>query len=156
MPPKPTPDGYHSITPYLSITGAARALEFYTQAFGAQERFHMEMPDGRLGHAELQIGDSVLMLADACPEIDFPSASEIGGTAVGIHLYVEDVDAVFAQALQAGATELQPVADQFYGDRTGTLRDPFGHMWFLATHKEDLTPEELRARAESMNAQLET
>ncbi len=156
MPTKPIPDAYHSITPYLSIDGAARAIEFYQQAFGATERMRMEMPDGRLGHAELQIGDSVVMLADGCGEIGFPTATELGGTAVGIHLYVEDVDAVFTGALDAGATELRPLADQFYGDRTGTLRDPFGHMWFLATHKDDLTPEELYARAEALHAQPET
>ena len=144
---KAIPDGYHTITPYLSIKGAAKALAFYKSAFGAEELVRMDMPDGRIGHAELQIGDSRIMLADEFPEMDFRSPRSIGGTPVHIHLYVEDVDAVVGRALASGAKVLRPVQDQFYGDRSGSVIDPYGHVWHVATHKEDLSMDELRRRA---------
>ncbi|NOT32119.1 MAG: VOC family protein [Planctomycetes bacterium] len=143
---KPIPDGYHAITPYLIVRGAARALEFYAQAFGATERFRLAMGGGKLGHAEIQIGDSIVMLADEFPEMDFRSPQAYGGTPVSLVLYVEDVDARVAQAVAAGAKLIRPVKDQFYGDRSGTVLDPFGHQWTLTTHKEDLTPEEISKR----------
>lgn len=152
MPVQPVPEGYHSVTPYLSIRGAAKALDFYQKAFNAIERFRLPMPNGDIGHAEIQIGDSVIMLADGCDEFDFRSPDLVGGTSVGIHLYVNDVDALFEQAIAAGASTVKPVEDQFYGDRSGTLKDPFGHVWFLATHKEDLTPEEIDQRAAALFA----
>ena len=144
---KPIPDGYHAVTPYLIVKGAARAIEFYEVAFGARELFRMPRPDGRVGHAELQIGDSRLMLADEHPEIGARSPQSIGGSPVTIHLYVPDVDATVARAVAAGARLDRPVADQFYGDRNGGLTDPFGHVWFVATHKEDVAPDELERRA---------
>jgi len=144
---KPIPDGYHAVTPYLIVKGAARAIEFYEVAFGARELFRMPQPDGRVGHAELQIGDSRLMLADEHPEIGARSPQSIGGSPVTIHLYVPDVDATVARAVAAGARLDRPVADQFYGDRNGGLTDPFGHVWFVATHKEDVAPDELERRA---------
>jgi PhnB protein len=146
-PVKPIPDGYHAVTPYLHVKGAARALEFYERAFGAKVLFRMDQPDGRIGHAELQLGDSRVMLADEFPEMGVRSPQTIGGTPVTIHLYVEDVDATVARALAAGATLTRPVADQFYGDRNGGLTDPFGHVWFVATHVEDVDAEELSRRA---------
>jgi len=151
MAAKPIPEGQHSITPYLGIKDAAKAIEFYKQAFGAVEMFRLEGPDGRVGHAELKIGDSSLMLADPCDmEGGLTSSQSLNGVAVGLHLYVEDCDKVYAQALAAGATALHEVKDQFYGDRSGTLKDPFGNMWFVSTHKEDLSPDEIRARAAKM------
>lgn len=148
MAVKPVPDGYHTVTPYLIVKDAAKALDFYKKALGASERMCMPGPDGKVMHAEIQIGDSVVMLADEFPEMGAKSPQTIGGSPVGICLYVEDVDALFKQALAAGAKEERPVKDQFYGDRSGTLRDPFGHQWTIATHKEDLTPEEIGKRAE--------
>ncbi len=150
MAVKPIPDGYHAVTPYLCISGAAKALDFYRDAFGAVERFRLEMPGGDIGHAELQIGDSVLMLAEACEESSASAPDALGGTTVSIHLYVEDVDALFARALAAGASEIRPPGDQFYGDRTGMLRDPFGHVWALATHTEDLSEAEIGERLQAM------
>jgi PhnB protein len=144
---KPIPDGYHVVTPYLSIRGAANAIEFYKKAFGATERMRMSQPDGRVGHAELQIGDSCVMLADEFPEMDFRGPHSVGGSPVHLHLYVEDVDAVVAQAVGAGAKVMRAVQDQFYGDRSGTITDPYGHVWHVATHKEDLSPEEMGKRA---------
>ena len=144
---KPIPDGYHTVTPYLSIRGAADAIEFYKRAFGATEHIRMTQPDGRIGHAEVQIGESRVMLADEFPEMDFRSPHSIGGTAVSLHLYVEDVDAVVKQAVAAGAKVIRPVQDQFYGDRLGTLADPYGHVWHVSTHKEDVSTEELQRRA---------
>ena len=143
---KPIPDGYHSITPYLIIKGAAAAIDFYKQAFGAVELMRMTQPDGRVGHAELKIGDSVVMLADEYPEMQIVSPKTLGNSPVGILLYVEDVDAVFSKALSLGANINKALADQFYGDRTGTLIDPFGHKWTIATHKEDVSPEEMERR----------
>ena len=147
---KSIPDGYHSVTPYLSIKGAAQAIEFYKRAFSATELFRLVAPSGEIGHAEIKIGDSPIMLADPCEEGAFRNPQSLGGSSVGLHVYVEDVDALFVQAVDAGAKAVKPVQDQFYGDRTGTLEDPFGHVWFLATHKEELTPEEINRRAEAL------
>jgi PhnB protein len=146
MPVKPIPDGYHAVTPYLIVDGAARAIEFYKRAFNATERFRLDMPEGRIGHAEIKIGDSIVMLADEFPEMGAKSPKSIGGSATSILLYVADVDALFKQAVAAGAKELRPVKDQFYGDRSGTLEDPFGHKWSIATHTEDVSPEEMKRR----------
>ena len=148
MPAKPVPDGYHTATPYLIINGAAAALKFYKEAFGATELFRMDAPGGKIGHAEIKIGDSPIMLADEYPDMGYRGPQAIGGTPVSIMLYVEDVDAVFNRTVAAGAKVKQPVIDQFYGDRSATLEDPFGHVWTIATHKEDLTPEEIGKRAE--------
>ena len=150
MTVKPIPDGYHSVTPYLMIKGASEAIEFYKQAFDAIEIFRLSRPNGQIGHAEIKIGDSSIMLADPCEQGAFHSPQSLGGSSVGLHIYVEDSDAQFAQAVQAGAKEIKPVQDQFYGDRTGTVEDPFGHIWFLATHKEDIAPEEINRRAEAL------
>src|SRR2546422_10399539 len=147
MAVKPIPEGYHSVTPYLIIRGASQALDFYKKAFGAVELFRFPTPDGKIGHAEIKIGDSPVMLADEFPEMGAKSPPTIGGSPVTIHLYVEDVDKTFAQAIAAGAKETRPVKDQFYGDRAGQLEDPFGHKWYIATHKEELTMEEVKRRA---------
>ncbi len=141
------PDGYHAVTPYLSIDGAAQAIDFYVKALGAVELFRMPSPDGKIAHAEIKIGDSHLMVADDCEESPMLTPQAAGGSTVGIMLYVEDVDAVFAAALSAGASEMKPVGDQFYGDRMGVLKDPFGQVWFIATHIEDVEPDELERRA---------
>jgi len=147
---KPIPDGYHAITPYLSVKGAAAAIEFYKRAFGATEVLRMPRPDGRIGHAELTIGDSRIMLADEHPEIDFRGPQSLGGTPVHLHLYVPDVDAVVERAVGAGARLVRPVQDQFYGDRLGMVADPFGHVWSVATHKEDLSMAEIEKRAAAL------
>jgi PhnB protein len=144
---KSIPEGYHSITPYLAIAGAADAIAFYKKAFGATEVMRMAAPGGKVGHAEVEIGGSRIMLSDEYPDMGFLSPKTTGGSPVGLHLYVEDVDAVARQAVAAGAKEVRPVKDQFYGDRTGTIEDPFGHVWHIATHKEDLSPDELKRRA---------
>jgi PhnB protein len=151
MAVKPIPDGYHTVTPYLIVKGAAGALEFYKKAFGATELMRMADPTtGKVGHAEIKIGDSVLMLADEHPEMGFRGPQSLGGSAVGICLYVEDVDARFTNAVAAGATVSRPLQDQFYGDRSGTVTDPFGHVWTISTHKEDLTPEQIHQRMAGM------
>ena len=144
---KPIPDGYPRLTPYLCVNGAAEAITFYTTVFGAKERMRMPAPNGKIGHAELQIGDSVIMLADEYPEMHIVGPKTIGGTPVTLSLYVDAVDEVFARALKAGAKSLRPVENQFYGDRSGQLEDPFGHRWSVATHVEDVSPEEMRKRA---------
>lgn len=144
---KPIPEGYHSVTPYLIVKDAARAIEFYKKAFGATELLRFPDPSGKVGHAEIKIGDSPIMLADEFPEKGARSPQSFGGSPVLIHLYVEDVDARVRQAVAAGAKLVRPVEDQFYGDRSGGVEDPFGYVWYLATHKEDLTPEEMRRRA---------
>jgi PhnB protein len=149
MPVKPVPDGYSTVTPYLIISDAAAAIEFYKKAFGATERMRLAAPDGKVGHAEIQIGDSPIMLADEFPEMGARSPQTIGGTPVGLALYVENVDAQFERAVAAGAKVLRPLQDQFYGDRSGTLKDPFGHQWTLASHIEDVTPEEITRRFEA-------
>ena len=146
---RPIPEGYHSVTPYLAVDGAAAAIEFYKTAFGATEVMRMPAPGGKVGHAEIRIGDSRIMLADEYPDMGFRSPRAYGGSPVGLHLYVEDVDAVARQAVAAGAREVKPVKDQFYGDRTGSFEDPFGHVWHIATHKEDLSEGELKRRAEA-------
>src|SRR3954447_13114919 len=146
MAVKPIPDGYHSVTPYLVVQGAAKALEFYKKAFGATELFRMPGPGGKIMHAEIRIGDSPVMLADEFPEMDARGPQTLGGTPVGLMIYCEDVDALFNQAVSAGAKVLRPVVDQFYGDRSGTVADPFGHKWTIATHKEDVSPEEMKRR----------
>jgi PhnB protein len=140
------PEGYHSATPYLIIRGAARAIEFYKRAFGATELLRMAAPDGSVGHAEIKIGDSVIMLGDENIEAGIVSPTTLTGSAVGILLYVQDVDAIVAQAAAAGAKITRPVKDQFYGDRTGGIEDPFGHIWYLATHIEDVSQDEMKRR----------
>ena len=156
MPVKPIPDGYHSVTPYLSINGAAKAIAFYKRAFGATELFRLAAPGGEIGHAEIKIGNSAIMLADPYETGAFRNPQSLGGSSVGLHVYVEDVDSMFAQAVQAGAKVVRPLEDQFYGDRSATLEDPFGHVWFLSTRKEDLTPEEINKRAEALFKQNTT
>lgn len=150
MTAKPIPKGYHSVSPYLSIKGAKEAIKFYKKAFGAVEVFRLPTPSGDIGHAEIVIGDSHIMMSEPCDESPIPSPEALGGSTIGIHLYVEDVDAVFTRAIESGATMLKPVEDQFYGDRMGALKDPFGHVWFIGTHKEDLTPEDIQKRAAVM------
>lgn len=148
---KPIPEGYHSLTPYLVIDGAAQALEYYKNAFGAIELFRMEH-EGKIGHAEMKIGDSPFMLSDEHAEMGYRGPKSLGGSAVGLMIYVDDCDAIFNQAIAAGGTEMKPLQDQFYGDRSGTLTDPFGHIWTVATHKEDVTPEEIDKRLAAMAA----
>lgn len=143
----PIPEGYHSVTPYLSIKGAAAAIDYYKEAFGATELFRMAGPDGKIGHAEIKIGNSPIMLADEFPEMEFVSPQTLGGTPIGLMIYVDDVDTMFKRAIGKGAKEVKPLQDQFYGDRSGTLRDPFGHVWTVATHVEDIAPEEIEKRA---------
>jgi PhnB protein len=150
MGAKAIPDGYGTVTPYLIVSGAAQALEFYKKAFGAEERMRFAMPDGRIGHAEIQIGNSVVMLADEFPEMGVKSPKTLGGTPVGLCVYVENVDARFQQAIDAGATVDRPVQNQFYGDRSGTLIDPFGHKWTFAMHVEDVSSEEMARRMAAM------
>jgi PhnB protein len=144
---KPIPEGYHTATPYLIVKDAAGAIEFYKKAFGATELMRMPGPGGKIGHAEIKIGDSPIMLADEVPGMGFHSPESLGGSPISILLYVEDVDLVFSEALAAGAKVQRLVADQFYGDRTGGVTDPFGHVWYIATHKEDVSPEEMKKRA---------
>ena len=142
---KAIPDGYHSVTPYLIIKGAADAIEFYKKAFGATELFRMDH-QGKVGHAELKIGDSPIMLADESTEMGYKSPTTLGGSPVSIMIYVDDVDTIFKQAIGAGGKEQKAVQDQFYGDRSGTLKDPFGHVWHVATHVEDVSPQEMEKR----------
>jgi PhnB protein len=141
------PQGYNSVTPYLIVKGAAKAIEYYKNVFGAKEVFRMDGPDGKVGHAELQIGDSRIMLADENPEMGHRSAETIGASPVSIYVYMPDTDAVVEKAAKNGAKILRPVADQFYGDRSGFFQDPFGHLWGVATHVEDVAPEEMEERA---------
>ncbi|PRW83935.1 VOC family protein [Pseudomonas fluorescens] len=142
---KAIPDGYHSLTPYMGIDKAGEAIDFYKKAFGATQVMRLDMPDGRVGHSELRIGDSSLMLGTPCDQMALRNPDE--HTSIGLHLYVEDVDAQFQRAVDAGATVVSEPKDQFYGDRSASVKDPFGHLWFLATHKEDLTEEQIRQRA---------
>ncbi len=144
---KPIPDGYPRVIPYLSIDGATAAIDFYTTVFGAKERLRMAAPDGKIGHAELELGDSLVMLADSFPDMGNVAPGALGGSPVTITLYVEDVDAVVAKAVSAGATVTREVADQFYGDRAGQITDPFGHKWSVMTHIEDVPDDEMRKRA---------
>jgi PhnB protein len=151
---KPIPEGYHTVTAYLTVNDASRAIEFYKRAFGAQETVRMQGPPGKIGHAELKIGDSMIMLSDEMPGSGTRSPQSLGGSTVGIFLYVNDVDSSFKQAEAAGAkAEMQPT-DMFWGDRFGKLRDPFGHSWALATHKEDVAPEEIKKRSQAAMAQM--
>jgi PhnB protein len=152
MAVKSVPDGYHTVTPYLIINGAAQALEFYKRAFGAAETVRMPDPKGRIAHAEIKIGDSMVMLADEHHEMGHRGPRTLGGTSVSILLYVPDVDTVFDRAIKAGAKSQRPVADQFYGDRMGTLEDPFGHVWTIGTHIEDVSAEEMKRRMAAMHA----
>ena len=142
----PIPEGYRRVTPYLIVDGAAAAIDFYTSVFGATERMRMDAPGGRVGHAELELGDSVVMLADEHPEMNALAPGSVGGTPVSLHMYVEDVDSVFERAVEAGAKSLRPVEDQFYGDRPGSLEDPFGHHWSVASHVEDVSADEMSKR----------
>ena len=153
MPVKPIPEGYRSITPYLYIRGAARAIDFYKSAFGAKEKMRMPRPDGKIAHAELEIGDSVVMLADENPQLQAASPETLGGTTSSLLLYVERVDSVVENAVKSGAKLLRPVADQFYGDRMGTIVDPFGQVWSVATHTEDVSPEEMQRRMAKASSQ---
>jgi PhnB protein len=152
MAVKPIPEGYHTVTPYLAVDDAAKAIEFYKRAFGARERGRMPSPDGKIAHAELEIGDALIMLSDPMPQSTIKSPKELGGPSGGIFLYVEDVDEVFQQALDAGATSTMAVEDMFWGDRFGSVTDPFGHSWQIATHKEDLSPEEIMERGKEAMA----
>jgi PhnB protein len=143
------PEGYHNVTPYLCVSDAARAIDFYKEAFGATEIMRMEAPGGKIGHAEVKIGDSFVMLADEFPEMGFRSPQTLGGVSAHFMIYDEDVDALVERAVAAGAKLTRPVKDQFYGDRSGGVEDPFGHHWYIATHKEDLTPEEIKRRMDA-------
>ncbi|MFI8521837.1 VOC family protein [Streptomyces sp. NPDC085481] len=156
MAVQPVPEGYPRVTPYLCADPAADAIDFYVSVLGATERMRMPAPGGRIGHAELKLGNSVLMLADEYPELGFRSPKSVGGTPITLHVYVEDVDAVFAKALARGAKELSVVKDEFYGDRTGQFEDPFGHRWNVATHVEDVPAEEMDKRAKEALKAMET
>jgi PhnB protein len=154
MPVQPVPEGYHTATPYLTVDDATAAIDFYQRAFGAKERSRMAAPDGKIAHAELEIGDSVVMLSDPFPQFQTKSPKELGGTSVGVFLYVDDVDATYKQAIDAGAASTTEPADQFWGDRFGSVTDPFGHSWQIATHVEDVPPEEMAKRAEETFAAM--
>jgi PhnB protein len=154
MAVQPVPEGYQTVTPYLAVDDASEAIEFYKRAFGAKERVRMDTPDGKIGHAELEIGDSLVMLSDPFPQASTKPPKELGGTSASVFLYVEDVDALTKQAIDAGATTTMEVADQFWGDRMGSITDPFGHSWSIATHVEDVAPEEMAARAKEAMAAM--
>jgi PhnB protein len=147
---KPIPDNYHRVTPYLVVDGAAKAIDFYKKVFGATELMRMPAPGDKIGHAEIKIGDSVVMLADAVTEMGHKSPKTLGGSPISLLVYVENVDATVSGAVAAGATVIRPVENQFYGDRMGTVTDPFGHQWYVATHVEDVSPEEMKRRMEAM------
>jgi PhnB protein len=149
---KAIPDNYPRVTAYLAIDGASDAIEFYKNIFGAEERFRMPQPDGTIGHAELQIGDSVIMMSDAFPDMGVIDPKKLGGTPVTLSIYVEDVDATFAEGVKAGAKSLQPVEDKFYGDRSGQFEDPWGHRWNVMSHVEDVSPDEMAKRAAAFAA----
>jgi len=152
---KPIPDGYHSVTPYLTARNAAKAIAFYERAFGAQTRGILPMPDGKIGHAELLIGNSMVMLADEFPEHGNKSPEALNGSPVGLAIYVDNVDEVFNRAVQAGATVKEPVSDKFWGDRAGSVTDPFGHKWTILTHQEDVSIDEMKRRMDAMFANKE-
>jgi uncharacterized glyoxalase superfamily protein PhnB len=154
MTVKAIPEGYHTLTPYMTVRDAARAIEFYKQAFAAVERGVMKGPDGKIMHAELRIGDSIVMLADEFPHIGSLSPQSIGGAGMGLHIYVEDVDSAFDRAIGAGATIEMPVSDMFWGDRYGKLLDPFGHKWSIATHTRDMSMEEIGEAQEEFMKQM--
>ena len=149
MSVKPIPAGCHSVTPYLIVRGGADAIEFYTKAFGAKELFRFPAPDGKIGHAEIKIGDSPIMLADEYPDMGYNGPQTVGGSPVSLMIYVDDVDTTFNRAIECGGTVKEAVQDKFYGDRMGTVIDPFGHVWHLATHKEDVSMEEMERRAKA-------
>lgn len=155
MAVKPVPEGYHTLTPYLTVRNAAKAIEFYKQAFGAKERGVMKGPDGKVMHAEIQIGDSVVMLADEFPEFGAVSPEATGNSSSGLHIYVNNVDEAFARAVKAGAQTEMPVADQFWGDRYGKLKDPFGHKWSIATHVKDMSADEMKRSMDEAMAQMQ-
>ena len=150
MPAHHIPEGYHSVIPYLIVDGAAEAIDFYKRAFGATELMRMPRPDGKVGHAEIMIGDSHVMLADEHPDQGHVGPKTVGGTPVGIMIYIEDVDARFAAAIAAGAVAKRPPTNEFYGDRMASITDPFGHNWMIATHFEDVSPEEMERRMKAM------
>jgi PhnB protein len=152
---KPVPDGYHTVTPYLTVRGAAKAIEFYKRAFGAQQRGVMSTPDGKIGHAEILVGNSIVMMSDEFPEHGSKSPEALNGSPVGLAIYVDNVDDVFNRAVQAGATVKEPVSDKFWGDRAGSVTDPFGHKWTILTHKEEVSIEEMKKRMEKMFANKE-
>jgi PhnB protein len=154
MATKPIPEGYHTVSPYIAVEDAARAIEFYVKAFGAKELERMEAPGGSIGHAALEFGDSRIMLSDPFPQASTRPPKELGGTSASVFMYVEDVDAVVKRAVDAGATVTMEVADQFWGDRFGTITDPFGHVWSIATHIEDVPPEEMAERAKAAMAEM--
>ena len=154
MAVKPIPDGYSTVTPYLAVDGAKKAIEFYGKAFGAKERFVMPGPDDTIGHAELEIGNSIVMLSDPFPQSSIKPPTELGGTTAGVFLYVEDIDEVFKQAIDAGATETMAPENMFWGDRFGSVTDPFGHSWQIATHVEDVSPEDMVERAKEAMASM--
>jgi PhnB protein len=154
MAVKAIPDGYHTAMPYLAVDGAEKAIDFYTRAFGAKERTRMQSPDGKIAHAELEIGDSVVMLSDPLPQFVTKAPTELGGSTASIMMYVEDVDSFVQRAVDAGATLEREIEDQFWGDRFGAIVDPFGHMWSIATHVEDVPPEEMAKRAEAAMAAI--
>jgi PhnB protein len=153
MPVKFIPEGYHNVTPYLIVKDAVRALDFYKKVFDAKELMRFDM-GGKIGHAEIKIGDSIIMLADEFPEMGHRSPRSLGGSPVGMAIYVPDVDKLAKQIVAAGAKEMRPVMDQFYGDRSGTFEDPFGHVWTIATHKEDLSPEEIEKRFKAQGSNV--
>jgi PhnB protein len=152
--PQPVPEGYHTITPYLAVENATEAIDFYQRAFGAQERVRMDGPQGSIMHAELQIGDSMIMLSDPFPQASTKTPKELGGTTISIFAYVEDIDSVYKQAIDAGASSLMEPDDMFWGDRFGSVQDPFGHSWTIATHVEDVSPEEIEKRSEEFMSQM--
>jgi len=152
MPVKTIPEGYHSVTPHLIVRGAAEAIDFYRKAFGAVELFRFPSPDGKIGHAEIKIGDSPIMMADEYPDMGYKGPQTIGGSPVSLMIYVEDVDTVFNQAVAAGATIKEALQDKFYGDRIGTVTDPFGHVWHISTHKEDVSMDEMQERMKEHTA----
>lgn len=152
---KPIPEGYHSLTPYLIVDGGAEALEYYKKAFGATELFRMEH-EGKIGHAEMKIGDSPFMLGDQNEQMGYKGPKAYGGSPISLMIYVDDCDTIYNKAIEAGGTEVKPLQDQFYGDRSGTLTDPFGHMWTVATHKEDVTPEEMEKRLAALHTKSQS
>ncbi|HEY3106694.1 MAG TPA: VOC family protein [Gaiellaceae bacterium] len=154
MAPKPIPEGYNTVTPYLAVGDAAAAIEYYTKVFGAKETVRMDGPEGMIAHAELDIGDSKIMLSDPFPQASTKPPKELGGTSASIFMYVEDVDAIVKKAVDAGGTITMEVQDQFWGDRYGSITDPFGHSWSIATHVEDVPPEEMEERAKAAMAQM--
>jgi PhnB protein len=154
MAVQPVPEGYHTVTPYLAVDDATAAIDFYQRAFGAKERGRMAGPDGTIGHAELEIGDSLVMLADPFPQFTARPPKELGGTSVGVFVYVENVDELFQQAVDAGATPTMEPDDMFWGDRFGSVLDPFGHSWQIATHVEDVSPEEMEKRSREFMAAM--